>query len=120
VGNGFAYTAEIAADAGFQICADGSLDEFLLERYTAFTQRGRCPRYFDIAHEPWLQIPVDAHITDDQLLREKFPWFAQARLASANYSPGVQNVWMGAPHRMGRLSPFSHLSPSTPTKERDC
>jgi uncharacterized protein len=104
VGDGFAYHAQIASGASFHQCAEGSLDEFLLERYTAFTRLGRRSRYFDIAHEPWQQIPVAARITDDRLLRGNFPWFAQARLVSANYSPGVQDVWMGAPHFVDHLS----------------
>ena len=110
VGDEFGYNAEMHAGSRFVACENGSEDEFLLERYTAFTRRGRCCRYFDIAHEPWLQAPVSAHITDDRLLRGKFAWFDSARLVGANYSPGVRNVWMGAPRRirpmglMGRLA----------------
>jgi uncharacterized protein len=100
VGKGFAYTAEMAPGAEFQVCASGSLEEFLIERYTAFTRRGRSSRYFDIWHEPWRQLPVDARISNDRLLGHAFPWFAQARLVGANYSPGAQDVWMGAPRRI--------------------
>jgi uncharacterized protein len=99
VGNAFDYTGEFATGASFQVCAAGGLDEFLIERYTALTRHGGCSRYFDIWHEPWPQAPVDAHVGDDRLLRHNFPWFAQARLVGANYSPGVRDVWMGAPHR---------------------
>lgn len=100
VGGAFSYDAAIAPGASFQVCAAGSLDEFLIERYTAFTRRGRCSRYFDIWHEPWRQIPVESRVSDDRLLRRNFPWFAQARLAGANYSPGVRDVWMGASRRI--------------------
>jgi hypothetical protein len=103
VGDAFDYTADIATDVPFQISAAGSLDEFLIERYTAFTRHGRRSRYFDIWHEPWRQAPVNAHIRDDRLLRRAFPWFAEARLAGANYSPGVRDVWMGAPRPIGRI-----------------
>jgi len=96
----FAYTAEIPGGAAFQVCAPGSLDEFLIERYTAYTSRARCSRYFDIWHEPWRQIPLEARITNDHLLRQTFPCFNQACLVGANYSPGVHNVWMGAPRRI--------------------
>ena len=78
----------------------GGLDEFLIERYTAFTRRGGCSRYFDIWHEPWRQIPAEARISDDRLLRRAFPWFPQARLMGANFSPGARDVWMGAPRRI--------------------
>ena len=27
------------------------------------------------------------------------PWFADAKLIGANYSPGAHDVWMGRPHR---------------------
>jgi hypothetical protein len=100
VGDGFAYTADLAPGADFQVCAAGGLDEFLIERYTAYTHRGRHPRYFDIWHKPWRQVPVDIRIIDDSLLRHAFPWFAQARLVGANYSPGVRDVWMGASRRI--------------------
>jgi len=100
VGDAFDYSADIATGASFEVCAAGSLDEFLIERYTAFTRHGRRSRYFDIWHEPWRQVPVDAHIRDDGLLRRTFPWFAQAQLAGAHYSPGVRDVWIGAPRRV--------------------
>ncbi len=111
VGDGFAYRAEIAAGASFQPSAAGSLDEFLLERYTAFTRHGRRSRYFDIWHNPWLQTPMDAHITDDRLLRENFPWFKQARFVGANFSPGVRDVWMGAPRRIGHMGRIFPIGP---------
>ena len=103
VGAAFAYTSELSTRAEYQVCVRGSLDEFLIERYRAFTRRGGCSRYFDIWHEPWRQIPIDASISDDRLLRRNFPWFAQARLAGANYSPGARDVWMGAPRKLRSL-----------------
>jgi uncharacterized protein YqjF (DUF2071 family) len=98
VGGAFRYEAEISRDASFQISDSGSPNEFLIERYTAFTSRGRHSRRFDIWHEPWRQTPVEACITNDCLLRDSFPWFAEAKFVGANYSPGVRDVWMGAPH----------------------
>jgi uncharacterized protein YqjF (DUF2071 family) len=115
VGDGFAYAAEMETSASFQPCAAGSLDEFLLERYTAFTRRGRRSRYFDIWHQPWQQTPVDAHITDDRLLRDNFPWFKQARFVGANYSPGVRDVWMGAPRGIG---PIGYIGPISAHERR--
>jgi len=106
VGDAFSYGAEVEADAWFKPCAAGGLDEFLLERYTAFTRHGRRSRYFDIWHEAWRQVPVDAHIGNDDLLRDNFPWFQEAQFVGANYSPGVRNVWMGCPHRMNAIDPF--------------
>jgi uncharacterized protein YqjF (DUF2071 family) len=114
VGDGFAYTAEISPDPSFQLCTDGSLDEFLLERYTAFTRRGAHSRYFDIWHQPWRQIPVDAHITDDRLLRDNSPWFSQAQFVGANYSAGVRDVWMGAPRRISHIGRMGRIGPIEP------
>jgi len=111
VGDGFAYAAQITTGASFQFCVGGSLDEFLFERYTAFTRHGRRSRYFDIWHKPWRQISVDARILDDRLLRDNFPWFPQARFVGANYSPGVRDVWMGAPRRIGHIG---HIGPIMP------
>jgi uncharacterized protein len=108
VGDSFAYTADIATDPSFEVSVAGSLDEFLMERYTAFTRHGRRLRYFHIWHQPWQQLAVDAHISDDRLLRRSFPWFADAAFVGANYSPGVRDVWMAAPHRINAL-PFHNL-----------
>jgi uncharacterized protein YqjF (DUF2071 family) len=115
VGDGLAYTAGIESCASFQPCAVGSLDEFLLERYTAFTRHGRCSRYFDIWHEPWRQTPVSARVTDDRLLRDNFSWFSRAQFVGANYSPGVLGVWMGAPRRIGHIS---RIGPITAREKR--
>ena len=100
VGDQFAYEAELPPGAGFQPCPEGSLDEFLLERYTACTRRGGSSRCFDITHEPWPQTPVTARIKDDRLLLSEFSWFAESRLIGANYSPGVREVWIGPPSRL--------------------
>ncbi|HEY3863316.1 MAG TPA: DUF2071 domain-containing protein [Verrucomicrobiae bacterium] len=100
VGDTLAFAADISGTAERHECAPGSLDEFLIERYTAFTRRDRCSRCFDIWHQPWPQIPVQAALHDDRLLRDIFPWHSKARLIGANYSPGVRNVWMSAPRRV--------------------
>lgn len=79
----------------------GSRDEFLLERYTAFTcLRRRKKRSFQVWHEPWQQSAVDVCIEDDSLIRALGPWALGARLIGANYSPGVDDVWMGRPRRV--------------------
>jgi uncharacterized protein len=90
----FCATLE-ANDPG--ICTPGSLDEFLLERYTAFTQFRKRRRFFRIWHEPWQQIPAKIQIATDNLIHSAGRWWRDARCIGANYSPGV-NVWMGWPH----------------------
>ena len=78
----------------------GSLDEFLLERYTAFTSHKTSRRFFRIWHEPWKQQSIPISVNNTRLLETLSPWFADAKLAAANYSPGARNVWMGRPHRV--------------------
>ena len=82
----------------FHSCAAGSLDEFLLERYTAYTQQGSKARFFRVWHPPWRQAKADVRLLDDSLLRRTSAWFETAKLVSATYAPGVQDVWMGRPH----------------------
>jgi uncharacterized protein YqjF (DUF2071 family) len=84
----------------FNPCAPGSLDEFLLERYTAFTSHKSTHRFFRIWHEPWKQRRISISVGDIRLLERVWPWFAEAKLAGANYSPGAREVWMGRPHRV--------------------
>jgi uncharacterized protein YqjF (DUF2071 family) len=83
-----------------RICAPGSLDEFLLERYTAFTQFGNRRRFFRIWHEPWRQVPAEIQIASDHLIHSIGRWWLGARCIGVNYSPGV-SVWMGWPHAIG-------------------
>jgi len=83
----------------FTPCPTGSLDEFLLERYTAFTSHKTTRRFFRIWHEPWKQQSIHISVNDTRLLETVWPWFADAKLIGANYSPGAHDVWMGRPHR---------------------
>lgn len=78
-------------------CERGTLDEFLLERYVAFTEwRGR-RRMFRVEHEPWPQRRVEVTIEDESLLRQRFRWWSEVRLVGANFSPGVRAVTIGRP-----------------------
>jgi uncharacterized protein YqjF (DUF2071 family) len=98
-GLSFKYEAEPLA-AELLPCPAGSLDEFLLERYTAFTAHGRSRRFFRIWHSPWLQQPVRVSILERRLVSRKWDWFADAKCVGGNYSVGARNVWMGRPHRV--------------------
>jgi uncharacterized protein len=96
----FSYRAVTDPEVGFQPCAARSSDEFLLERYTAFTSCAAHPRFFRVWHPPWLQTRIEVDIQDDSLLAAHFAWFRAARLVGANYSPGLERIWMGRPHRV--------------------
>lgn len=93
----FAYEAQFT-HSGFAPCSAGSLDEFLLERYTAFTSHGAKRRFFRIWHPPWRQQKIELSIIASELVAAKWPWFKQAKLVGGNYSPGTHDVWMGRPH----------------------
>jgi uncharacterized protein YqjF (DUF2071 family) len=77
----------------------GSLDEFLLERYTAFTFGG--PRekalLFRVWHEPWMQRPATIRIDQCSLLGLTDASLVHARLAGGHLSAGVTDVWIGRP-----------------------
>ena len=92
------YTGEVG-EGGFGPCQPGSLDEFLLERYTAFTQRGKRRRLFRVWHSPWPQASAMCNVTEASLIGSTGAWWKSARFISANYSSGAE-VWMGRPHRI--------------------
>ena len=90
------YRAAIGASE-YNFCQSGSVDEFLLERYTAFT---RYPfglkAFFRVWHPPWYQVPVnDLEIENHSILDRFFP--SGISYLGANFSPGSKDVWMGRP-----------------------
>ena len=104
----FSYRAELEIGAHFAPCEAGSLDEWLMERYTAFTARRNTRWLFHIWHPPWPQRPVEVTVLNDSLLRENWRWFNDAKFIGANFSPGVEAVWMGHPQFLARgLSPIA-------------
>jgi len=90
-----AYRAEVGQL--FAPCEAGTLSEFLMERYTAFTEWMGLKRLFRIWHPPWTQCEVDAVISDDSLLSLAGSWASKARFVSASYCPGQVGVWMSRP-----------------------
>jgi len=93
------FEAPIDPAIRFEPSERGTTDEFLLERYTAFTRRGADERLFRVWHQPWPQAPIDVTMLDESLVASTGPWFQEARLIGANYSPGFEEVWMGRPRR---------------------
>jgi uncharacterized protein YqjF (DUF2071 family) len=89
--------ARRAVSDGFTPAEADSLDHFLVERYTAFTQRGDVRRRFRIAHEPWSIAPVDAELLDVSLLRKAGVFPADFRLASSHLTPGLTEVRIARP-----------------------
>ena len=99
-GNAFAYSASLPASPQFLVCEPGSLLEWLMERYTAFTKFGNLRRFFRVWHQPWLQAVAEPRVTEHSLLDRNWPLFRSARIVGANFSRGLTDVWMGWPHRV--------------------
>ncbi len=98
-GGGF-VDAEIEPAGVAAECVAGSLEEFLAERYSAFTEcRGR-RRCFRIWHPPWRQRRCRIVRAEQTLLGETFAELAGARLVAATFSEGLEDVWMGKPERL--------------------
>jgi uncharacterized protein YqjF (DUF2071 family) len=91
------YHGALAPDAAPLPCRQGSLDEFLLERYTAFTYWRGLRRFFRVWHPPWHAARLDATVEEASLLDQTGDWVSHSRLIAAHYSPGVRDVWMGHP-----------------------
>lgn len=94
---GLRYRAKVGDT--FAPSEEGSLAEWLMERYTAFTEWCGWKRCFRVRHEPWPQCAVEAEVLDDSLIALAGDWARYARFAGANYSPGVREVKMSAPER---------------------
>jgi uncharacterized protein YqjF (DUF2071 family) len=94
------YNAPLSAKVGFRACEPGTLDAFLLERYTAFTQCGKRRRLFRIWHPPWAQQPIDVSVQEGGLLALSGDWTNGARLIGGNFAPGVRDVRMSRPHQV--------------------
>ncbi len=97
-GTELVYRGELSSPTDFVSCAAGTLDEWLMERYTAFTHRAGVSRFFRVWHPPWRQITAEVGLIDDSLLRSNWLWLADSPVIGANYSPGFRDVWMGRPN----------------------
>lgn len=91
------FPARIAA---LTTARPGGTEDFLLERYTAYTCRDGVRRRFQVAHEPWRFHAVDWVRIDLTMLERAFPWFNAAQLHSVHRSPGVCNVRMSRPAKL--------------------
>lgn len=101
-GGNLCYRARLPADASFTPCGPGTLDEFLLERYTAFVAwRGGRRGFFRVWHHPWPQVRIEPAIADQSLLFEcpgGPDWAPGSTFALGHCSPGLEDVEMGRPH----------------------
>ncbi len=99
-GGSLTYQAALTVPSTFEPCQPGSLAEWLMERYTAFTcVRANCG-FFRVWHPPWNQTPLTVKVTESVLLAQAWPFFREAQYIGANFSPGLPDVWMGRPHQI--------------------
>jgi len=77
----------------------GSREEFLQERYLAYTAAGLCPLAFRVWHEPWRcrSLTLGSLTMGGFLESLRQPWTRNLRFAGAACSEGVSDVWMGRP-----------------------
>jgi len=94
----FRYSAKSEPEVASARCAEGSLEEWLMERYAAFNSACGQRRFFRVWHAPWPQAQAEVTIENLELLEESWPFFKSARLIGGNFSPGLKEVWMGRPH----------------------
>jgi uncharacterized protein YqjF (DUF2071 family) len=94
----FQYHAQSGLALPLRSCEENSLEEWLMERYTAFNSAGGRKLFFRVWHAPWPQTPVTVTIENLALLQESWPFFESAQLVGGNFSPGLKDVWMGRPH----------------------
>lgn len=96
------YRGRFESGAAPAPCDARSLDEWLMERYTAFTNCGGSSRFFRVWHPPWSQVSTRVELADNSLLRLHWPWLADGQVIGANYSSGFHDVWMGRPHLLSQ------------------
>jgi uncharacterized protein YqjF (DUF2071 family) len=94
------YNGQPDREAKPAAARSGSLDEFLLERYVAFTEHAGRRRFFRVWHRPWPQLPFELELNRATILAETGGWCKDARLDGAHWSAGAHDVWMGRPHRL--------------------
>lgn len=99
-GTELSYNAKLTPPVAFEPCSTGSLDEWLMERYTAFNSAGGRKRFFRVWHPPWPQCTAKVELEDKSLLLRNWSWFEEAELVGANFSPGFDEVWMGRPFKV--------------------
>jgi uncharacterized protein len=90
----------------FTTAKPGTLDAFLLERYTAYTHRSGVTRRFDVSHDPWPHVRADATVS------------LNACPFASHYSPGVHDIAISAPSVVADRSRTPAPSKSPPASRR--
>jgi uncharacterized protein len=94
---GVQFEGRWSGAAALDVAREGSIEHFLVERYSAFTTRGTTKMRFDVDHVPWPIASMDVTIQDLSLVRSALPQLRAADLIGAHHSPGVHDVLISAP-----------------------
>ncbi len=113
-GESFAWKSSFSiANSPWRTCPAGSLDEFLLERYTAFNSAGYRRKLFHIRHSQWMQTSAEVHLSERALLDSRFGLLRGIEPTAAHYSPGAFDVFMGPPESVDTGGPVRSVDPMT-------
>ena len=94
------FAGRLRIPGRFDAASPGSLDAFLVERYTAWTYRHGVARRFRIRHAPWPQAPLDVAVDRADLLEHLCGGaLPNACPVAAHFSPGIHDVQIGPPER---------------------
>lgn len=97
-----AFDLFVTDDSSPSVAQPGTLDEFLLERYVAFTRRGGKDCCFRVDHAPWSQRRVGVYMSETTLLEGLGLPLNGICPVVGHYSKGVKNVGLGPPVRVIR------------------
>lgn len=81
-------------------CEPDTVEEFLCERYSAFTDLNGTKRVFRILHDPWEVVPLVTTWEDTRLLENDFAWFKEAEHAGSYWTRGAFGVAISRPRRI--------------------
>lgn len=97
------FTAS-ADEGGWRTAEPDSIEEFLVERYTAFNARGRWRGKFRIWHRPWELKPLKGIEFNHFELLKTVPgaenWLPYLEPAGGHISKGAYDVWIGRPENL--------------------
>jgi uncharacterized protein YqjF (DUF2071 family) len=108
-GGTFLFRGRFDPSTPLRVAELGSFHRFLIERYTAWTSRSGVHRRFQIDHAPWQFADVRIEWLSMDLFKEFDDSIGGMQLLCSQYSPGVRNVFIGAPKRQILTSELCRL-----------